>query len=270
MSVDGEHACAEARCMDADDPGPEALLERLVTDLRAVLRADLVGIYVYGSYVSGGFDPGVSDLDLVAVTAPPVEAIDLRGLGRMHRDFIGRHPAWDDRVEVVYLGRAALWSFRTSPGPLAVISPGEPFHLRDERAVEWLQNWYLVRETGVTLYGPDARVIIPPIAWTEFVAATARYADDVRHRNIDHEGPGALAYTVLTMCRALRTVRTQACGSKQEAAAWTRVRMPEWAWLIDSALRCRLSRGASGLADPQTRAAAVRFIGLVAAQITPA
>jgi hypothetical protein len=46
--------------------------------------------------------------------------------------------------------------------------------------------------------------------------------------------------------------------------------MPEWAWLIDIALRCRLSRGASGLADEQARAAAVRFIGLVADQVTNA
>jgi predicted nucleotidyltransferase len=179
--------------MDVDDPVPEAIRERLVTDIRAVLRADLVGIYVYGSYVSESFDPGVSDLDLVAVVAPSVEAIDLGGLGRMHRDFVSRYPAWDDRIEVVYVGRTALWSFRTSPGPLAVISPGEPFHLRDERAVAWLQNWYLVRETGGTLYGPDPRVIIPPIAWTEFVAATARYAGEVRQRYFDQVSPGALA-----------------------------------------------------------------------------
>jgi Nucleotidyltransferase domain. len=256
--------------MDPDDPVPEATLERLVTDLRAVLRADLVGIYVYGSHVSGDFDPGVSDLDLVAVVAPQVEAIDLAGLGRMHRDFIGRHPAWDDRIEVVYIGQAALWSFRTSPGPLAVISPGEPFHLRDERVVAWLQNWYLVRETGVTLYGPDARVIIPPIAWTEFVAATVHYADEVRRRSFDEASLGALAYAVLTMCRAFRTVRTQTLGSKQEAAAWARAQMPEWAWLIDIALRCRLSRGATGLADERSRAGAIRFTGLVADQITPA
>jgi hypothetical protein len=254
--------------MDADDPVPEAILERLVTDLRDVLGADLVGIYVYGSYVSGGFDPGVSDLDLVAVVAPPVEAIDLAGLGRMHGDLVSRYPAWNERIEVVYVGQGALWSFRTNPGPLAVISPGEPFHLRDERVVEWLQNLYLVRETGVTLYGPGAAAVVPPIAWTEFVAAAARYADEVRHRSFDDASPGALAYAVLTMCRALRTVRTQTHGSKQEAAAWARERLPEWAWLIDIALRCRLSRGASGLADEQSRAAAVRFIGLLADQIT--
>jgi predicted nucleotidyltransferase len=256
--------------MDADDPLPEALLERLVSDLRAVLGADLVGTYVYGSHVSGGFDPGVSDLDLVAVVAPPLEAIDLEGLGRTHRDFVSRYPAWDDRIEVVYIGRAALWSFRTSPGPLAVISPGEPFHLRDERPVLWLQNWYLVRETGVTLYGPNARVIVPPISWTEFVTATVRYADEVSHRSFDDVSPGALAYAVLTMCRALRAVRAQTHGSKQEAAAWTREQMPAWASLIDVALCCRLLGGATGLADMQTRAAAIRFIGLVAAQITTA
>ena len=200
--------------------------------------------------------PGVSDLDLVAVAAPPVEVIDLGGLGRMHRDLVSRYRAWNDRVEVVYVGRAALWSFRTSPGPLAVISPGEPFHLRDERVVEWLQNWYLVRETGVTLYGPDAGVVVPPITWTEFVTATVRYADEVRRRSFDEASPGALAYAVLTMCRALRTVRTQTHGSKQDAATWTRERMPRWAWLIDTALRYRSSPGASGLADEQSRAAA--------------
>jgi hypothetical protein len=70
------------------------------------------------------------------------------------------------------------------------------------------------------------------------------------------------------MCRALRTVRAQAHGSKQEAAAWTREQLPQWAWLIDITRRCRLTGGASGLADPQTRASAIRFIGLVADQVT--
>jgi hypothetical protein len=111
-------------------------------------------------------------------------------------------------------------------------------------------------------------VVVPPIAWTEFVAAAVHYADEVRHQGFDEASPGALAYALLTMCRGLRTVRTQTHGSKQEAAAWTREQMPQWAWLIDIALRCRLSRRATGLADERTRATAVRFIGLVADQIT--
>jgi hypothetical protein len=43
--------------------------------------------------------------------------------------------------------------------------------------------------------------------------------------------------------------------------------MPEWAWLIDEALRTRLSRGKTGLADEHTRAEAGRFIRLIADEI---
>jgi len=244
----------------------ESLLEILVSDTRAVLGGDLVGIYLYGSAVSGGFDPGVSDLDLVAVTSAEVEEIDLAGLEQMQLEIARRNPEWSDRLEIVYIGRETLQSFRTSPGSLAVISPGEPFHVVGDVA-EWLQNWYLVRETGVTLYGVAAADVIPPIARVEFVAAVVRYADWLRNRSYDDLGPGSLAYTVLSLCRALRTVRTGMHCSKQEAAAWTTEQMPEWAWLIDAALRCRMSRGTIGFDDERTRSEARRFIRLLADEI---
>ncbi len=84
----------------------------------------------------------------------------------------------------------------------------------------------------------------------------------------DDPGSGSLAYVVLSLCRALRTVRTGMPGSKQEAAAWTREMMPEWAWLIDSALRGRMSRGTNGFGDERTRAAAQIFIWLLGDEIT--
>jgi predicted nucleotidyltransferase len=245
----------------------EIPLESLLSEIHLVLGRDLVGAYLYGSYVSGGFDPGVSDLDLVVVTAPRVETIDLAALERVHADFASHHPEWDDRIEVAYLGRKALASFRTSQGPVAVISPGEPFHLRSEPPSAWLQNWYLVRETGLALYGPDPTAIIPLVAWSEFVTATRRYAGEMGKRSVEALTPGALAYGVLTMCRALMTVRTQRHVSKEEAAAWTRERMPEWASLIDAALRCRMSRGAVGFDDDATRAAAGRFIRLLGREL---
>jgi hypothetical protein len=66
------------------------------------------------------------------------------------------------------------------------------------------------------------------------------------------------------------TVTTRTQVSKQEAAAWTGERMPEWTWLIDAALRYRLSRGVSGFDDEQTRAAAARFIRLVGEAVADA
>jgi predicted nucleotidyltransferase len=253
--------------MNLDGHPAADFVAALVSEMRGVLGDDLVGLYLYGSSVSGGFDPGVSDIDLVAVTSPEVEALDLAGLERMQNALVSRHPDWHDRLEIVYVGRATLESFRTGAGSLAVISPGEPFHVRDERAAEWLQNWYLVRETGVCLYGADAAAIVPPITWPEFADATVRYADEMRSRSRLGASGGVFAYTILTTCRALRTVRTRTHGSKQEAAAWTRERMPEWAPLIDAALVCRLSRGTIGFEDERSRAAAETFIALLAAEI---
>ncbi len=261
--LDRQDRVAEPHYMNRDERPAADFVAALASEIRGVLGDDLVGLYLYGSSVTGGFDPGVSDLDLVAVTSLEVEALDLDGLEQMHHAFVGRYPEWRDRLEIVYVGRATLGSFRASPGSLAVISPGEPFHVRNERVAEWLQNWYLVRETGICLFGADIAAIVPPITWSEFLAATVRYADEVRNQSRLGADDGVIAYAILTMCRALRTVRTQTHGSKQEAAAWTRERMPEWAWLIDEALACRLSRGTAGFEDERSRAATETFIALL-------
>src|SRR5439155_21095536 len=78
-------------------PAEPPILEPLVTDIRGRLGEDLVGLYLYGSAVTGGFDPGVSDVDLMAVTAREVENLDMAGLEAMHRDLLRHHPDWKDR-----------------------------------------------------------------------------------------------------------------------------------------------------------------------------
>jgi Domain of unknown function (DUF4111) len=254
--------------MDRSGSLSAATLDSLTAAISEVLGDELVGLYLYGSAVTGGFDAGVSDLDLAAVTGPEVEALDLAGLERMHRLFEEQRPEWRNRIEVVYIGQPTLASFRTSTGSLAVVNPGEPFRVRDDRGVDWLQNWYLVRETGRPLIGPPASQVVPAVTWSEFVAATVRYADEVGKRSQADASGGTVAYTVLTLCRALRTVRTQTAGSKQEGAAWARERFPEWAWLIDASLACRMSGGKVGLDDESSRLAAKTFIAHVVGEIS--
>jgi Aminoglycoside adenylyltransferase, C-terminal domain/Nucleotidyltransferase domain len=247
-------------------PAEPSILESLVAEIRGRLGEDLVGLYLYGSAVTGGFDPGVSDVDLMAVTAPEVEDLDLAGLEAMHLDLVRRNPDWKDRIDVTYIGRPTLAAFRSNAGRLAVISPGEPFHVVGDVA-DWLLTWYQVQQTAVPLDGPHQGELIPAISDPEFVAAIARHAQTFRNRVYAEPSFGARAYAVLTMCRALRTVLTDTHSSKQDAAAWVRERMPEWAWLIDEALRTRLSRGKTGFADEHTRAEAERFIELVTDEI---
>jgi predicted nucleotidyltransferase len=141
-----------------------SLLENLLSRLKRALPETLVGLYLYGSLRTGDFDPDTSDIDLLAATTSDLSNAQTEVLQAMHRSFALDNPDWDNRIEVAYLSVAALRTFRSARSPIAVISPGEPFHIRKEGAgEEWLQNWYLIREIGVALFGPPAATIIPPI-----------------------------------------------------------------------------------------------------------
>jgi hypothetical protein len=253
--------------MDRAQESVSELLAELVADMRAALGDDLVAVYLYGSSVTGGFDVGVSDVDLVTITRRNPPTLELAALGAMHAAFTGRHPAWTDRIEAVYVGLDALALFRTSAGRLAVISPGEPLHLRKDRPATWIQNWYFVKATGVALFGPPARELLPHVGWVELVDATKQYVTEVAAKNLGESSAGHLAYAVLTVCRAEQTVVDGTLASKQEAASWSSRRHPEWAWLIESALRCRLTKGSIGFDDEATRAAAVAFVRSIAGEV---
>lgn len=233
------------------DPALQGVLTPLVDDLRRALPDDLVGVYLYGSAVSGGFDPGVSDLDLVAVTRRNVEELDLAALENVHHRVVERDATWSNRLEIVYVAERSI-SGRIGGDSVAVISPGEPFHVT-RPASDWLQNWYLVRETGITLLGRPATDIIRPISQADFLMAVRSYLEYLR-------GVDSLGYAVISACRAVCTLQTRRACSKQEGAAWIRERRPEWAWLIDAALASRLSHGRSGFIDANSRSAARQFV----------
>ena len=218
-----------------------ALLPDLVDDLRRTLGDDLVGIYLYGSAITGGFDPESSDLDLVIVTEADVAAIDLARLEGVHRRLTAREPGWADRLDLAYVGRATLAAFR-SGGIVASISHDDPLQLYDE-ADDWLQTWYLVRQTGVAVVGPPPGDLIPPIESAEFVRAVVRSVLGLAARAETDERDGWRAYALLTCCRVLASMPTGQIVSKQAAAAEVLRTHPELRMAIEAALAFRDGHG---------------------------
>jgi predicted nucleotidyltransferase len=72
----------------------EALLGRLTDEIQQNSNDSLVGLYVYGSLVTGDFDKGRSDIDLLAVVDSDLDGDTFDGLDRMHLRFVEDHPAW--------------------------------------------------------------------------------------------------------------------------------------------------------------------------------
>ncbi len=248
-------------------PDIQRLLENLQLQIRQIFQDRLVGVYLYGSLVAGDFDYDSSDIDLLVVISSLITSVEFEALRIVHRKFASENPAWDDRIDAVYLPVTALQKFRSEKSPI-VISPGEPFHVREGEALkDWLQNWYLVRESGITLFGLPPAEVIPPITRGEFIAAVRKYAAEVNEREYQKMDRKGQAYAILTMCRALYTYRNGKQASKRQAAQWAQEQLPEWSGLIQNALAWRRAWREENIDLAATNPETSRFVHFVAGQI---
>ncbi len=118
------------------DGGAEVLADRLATDLAATLGDDRLSLAAHGSWVAGDFSPGRCDLGLLAVLArdldqDDLDQDDLERLERVHAAVERDHPERAGRVEVAYVGVAAIRDIvagKEVDHPMVRIAPGEPLH----------------------------------------------------------------------------------------------------------------------------------------------
>ena len=240
-------------------PDVDALLAHLLPKIQAVLGPRLLGAYLFGSVAAGEYDSDVSDVDVLAVVETALTAAEVAELERVHAAVVGELSAWGDRVETLYVSCEALRTFRERPSPIAVISPGEPLNVKPA-GVEWLMNWWDVRERGVVLLGPPASTFIWPILRDEYVGIIRAYAEEFPHRLDESPFAGWLAYVTLTMCRSMYTCAEGVPVSKKGAAEWAANRFPAWAGHIEGALAERMRWREGRFATPMERERTEKFV----------
>jgi len=240
-------------------PHVNALLDRLLAEEQTILDTKLCGLYLTGSLVIGDFDDDTSDADLVAVLSGDLDEAEFKALDTMHHRIVHDYPQWEHRIEILYVSRLALDTFRTRRSDIGVISPGEPFHYRDA-GEDWLMNWYLVRTRGITVFGPPPQTVMPEISKQEFIEAVKAHAVAWREYWREDASRPLQAYAILTLCRALYTATTGEQPSKRQAALWTASKFPQWAQLLQNALQWRKAWREPNVEHAATRAEARTFI----------
>ena len=220
------------------DPAVASVLGSIREAIATVTGSSLVGLYLFGSLATGDFDPGVSDIDVLAVLTDRPNGRLAAHLQRMHTDLAQANPAWDDRIEVIYISTNGLANCRTDTTTIAVTSPGEPLQVV-EAGRDWILNWYPARQDGLRLLGPPIDSLIPPIPSTEYLQEVRRSLVGFPSRIPDDAPPGQQAYAILTMCRGLYAIRFGDCLSKRAAASWAQQEFPQRADLIGRALGWR-------------------------------
>jgi hypothetical protein len=183
---------------------------------RAVVDAlgdGVAAAYAVGSTSYGGFEPGTSDLDVVAVlAAKPTRARLQELVHRVHGlDFA---PARGLELVVYHEGDGVL-NLNTGPGMDELVAfEGEPaFWFTLDRAV--------AEQHARTLSGPPWSELFEPVERREILAALA---ESIAWHE-EHEPTSR--NTVLNASRALTWLETGTWASKRDAAAWMLMRVKE-------------------------------------------
>ena len=238
-------------------PRVRSLIEELLSRIQASLADRLRGLYLFGSLVTGDFDVEASDVDLLAIVESDIDDTTLIALKEMHDEVIRLYPEWEDRIEVAYVSVNAMKTFKIHPSRIARISPGEPLHYRD-MDIQWLMDWYQVRQQGITVFGPPPQQYIPYLSTEEFIQSLQNHLPWWKTAARDARTVGHQSYIILSLCRSLYAIQHHQQISKLAAGEWASREFPEWSQLIRDALRWR---GSSEKADSlSTQASAIGFV----------
>jgi hypothetical protein len=234
----------------------------LLTNLQKTLGNNLVGLYAYGSLAWGDFDEDTSDIDLLAGVKTPINQEEFEKLKQMHQSFVKDYPEWDDRIEIQYLSLDALRTFKTKESEVVTISPGEPI---EKRMVgkHWLMNWWMVREKGLTIYGPDPKTIIEPISKEEFIESVKDHVENWNEWVKTMQRRSAQAYAILTMCRAYYAYKFGDQVSKKQAAQVVQNEFPEYSELIQNALIWRNTEKTGTQEDKENYPKTEEFVNFI-------
>lgn len=214
----------------------DAVLARVVGHARDLYGADLVGVYLEGSFALGGAD-AESDCDVVVVCRCGTSGAQLEHLRGFHRALAAADPA-ARHLEISYAPAADLADATVTARAWPYLDHGSDSVEPDPHGDTLVTRWVL-HHHGVALTGAPPSSVAPDVPAERMRAdAVARIA---RSAGIWRAGfawdAWGQRYAVLTMARLLRTATVGDVVSKPAAVAWALgVLEPRWHALLTTAL----------------------------------
>jgi len=236
--------------MSADIPQPvQPVLNEYISLVNDALPGLLTGLYLHGSLALGAYDPGLSDIDFIAITSRHCTPGDIDALRVVHRTLIERYP--QAQLEGSYLQWHYLGGSEDTIPPHPHIHDGvvhaSGYH--DINAV----TWWVLKHRGIAVLGPSPQHFAIEIDWDDLLAKMhhnlntywPRFTSNPRRMAwlLDDYG---IQWAVLGVLRQFYTFRERAITSKTAAGTYSLAHTPcRWHQLIKEAINIRMGTHAS-------------------------
>lgn len=220
-------------------PDLNTILEEFVRSVQDILADNFVAAYLQGSFAIGGFDEH-SDVDWLILIERELNETELAALQAMHARLFDLDVIWAKHLEGSYFPRSVFGQNEVTGTDGWFLDNGSRKLERDSHCNDLVVRW-MVREHGITMAGPEANTIIPPVdpealrqeVWAVLHDWGQHILDNAEHfRNRFY-----VAFITLFCCRALHSLETAQIHSKVAGAAWAKTWMDdEMVTVIDHAL----------------------------------
>jgi hypothetical protein len=206
-------------------PNIKEFVRTVQADIKEVCNRNFIGIYLHGSLAMGGFNPNMSDIDILVVTKKPVSEENKRRLAQL---FLSRSNA-PFPIEVSFLNMNLLHNWQH---PCAY-----DFHYSEywrERYVDELRKGTteiineainldpdlaahitIMNHRGICLDGEPIGEVFPSVPKTDYVSSIMEDYEDCL-KNIVNDP----IYCSLNLLRVFWYLRDGVISSKQEAGEW--------------------------------------------------
>lgn len=203
------------------------LIDNIVEKYKSILNDNLVGIYLHGSYVMGGFNPNISDIDFLVVLKKDIENIVKRKLINVLLESDKYSPAKGLEMSIMKVSDT-LNPSKPTPFILHYSNYHKLKYINESDYIcsgeddpDLLAHLSIIRSTGKCVQGKPINEIFGFVPIQYYLDAMMYDLNDARN-GIDelHE------YYVLNLCRSLYYLKEGTISSKAGGGKWAIDNLP--------------------------------------------